>query len=238
MLLFLGDSSPLGWEVELELKESVPESYDTSNIYLNGSACPPQPPFRPDLAYPQLVATQLQQPFWNLGLGGASYDFVLSIFQKFIKEHEMPNDTTVFLSQVSFFRRHKYDSFNSQTYAFFPYPKYPNFDEIKEIPKICHDAEELLMRTACKDAVQNINHIYQICKANGWNFVLHGIGFKISPEEFDAIDKFCEVPKENLLPELWSMLFMDDLWFGNHPSHKGHEQIANSLIAHYNERFI
>lgn len=235
MLLFLGDSCPLGWELELELSEMMPQDYDVSSVYFRGFELPAEPKFRPDLAYPQIVATILDQPFWNLGMGGSSYDQILFDFQKFLKEHEMPKDTTLFLSLVSFFRRTLIDGLTSQIYKFFPEP----MGEL--IPQMCYDSEELLMRTAPAHAVQQINHIYEICKSRNWNFVFHGVGCDMCDEELGAINLLCEIPEEHRLSELWKEPWhhtRPDLWFGCHPSVKGHEKIANELIAHYNERLI
>ena len=229
MLLFLGDSCPLGCELELELSELMPHDYDASSVYFRGCELPAEPRFRADLAYPQLVATILNQPFWNLGMGGASYDQVLFNFQKFLKQHDMPNDTTVFLNLVNFFRRTLYDSFSYKMYTFFPEPRG------EHTPQMCYDSEDLLMRTAPSHAVQQINHIYEICKSRNWNFVFHGVGYELCNEELEAIDAICEIPAEYRVSELWKdtwNITKQELWFGCHPSVKGHEKIANYLITH------
>jgi len=235
MLLFLGDSSTIGVELEIELSEPMPKDYNLSTVYNQGLPFPKIPPFRADLAYPQLIANALDQPFWNLGIQAASYDVILSNFQKFIKLYEVPTDTTVFLSSVSFFRRTMIDSFDNKIYRFFPYP-------LDNPPQICYDAEELLMRTAPRHAVQQINHIYEICKSRNWTFVFHGVGHRYSEEELDAINKICDIPQEHRLSRLYQdknwQAEQKDLWFGCHPSVKGHEQIANELIAHYKEQIV
>jgi hypothetical protein len=185
MFIFLGDSQPLGYEIGIEIKqgpEHMPQEA-RDKIY-NPNAIHHE--CRPDLAYPELLSKSLSQDYVNLAYGGTCHQRHLNTFQQYLKKHDVPRGSTVFLNSNCKSRGFLVDSETGQALDFMntvfmmhqidytiPLSDWHMYLKDPKNLNIC----DMLMRISPYQNLQAVNHIGLLCDSLGLNFLY----FPISP---------------------------------------------------------
>ncbi len=247
MLIFLGDSNLLGWELA-GVHGNIPPTYEPNkNLFIDPDRldrlceggldlCN-----RPDLAFPKLLSDKLQQEYINCGQGGAGYSKALFLLQLCISKTQLPEDVTVFLGTTGVLRSHFVDTLNqSEFHLFNNCISSTNAQYVDMASKYNANPElkRLLQITATWYNLQAVGHISEICKARGWNFLFH----EILPEpDCDRAEYEDMAPMPSPRPfktgitegKPTGLQSVVDYMEGLHLSAEGHEFVAEKLFHEY-----
>jgi len=247
MLIFLGDSNLLGWELA-EVHGNIPPTFDPEkDLFIDPirrlrlgeggiALCN-----RPDLAFPELLSQKLKQEYINCGQGGSGYSKALFLFQLCISKTKLPDDVTVFLGTTGTMRSHFVDTLNKSEFHLFNNHITSNNAEYRDTASKYDRNPELkrmLQVTSTWYNLQAVGHISEICKARGWKFLFH----EILPE--DAVSR---VEYEDMAPMPAPRVFKTGIAQGKstglqnscdymqnlHLSAEGHEFVAEKLFHEY-----
>lgn len=247
MLIFLGDSQPLGYEIGGEINQSaehIPQ-HVRDKIYYKWAI---HHECRPDYAYPQLLSESLGQDYVNLAQGGSSHLRHLYNFQSYVKDHQVPKGSTVFLNSNAKLRGFFVDNFTGEDIDFM----HTNFWSPDQLPghqslftQFLNQPDNYVIPDFASRILpyfnyQSVNHISLLCKKLGLNFLY----FPICPSEIvDPTEtetyKYLDLPPEEIISTLPLPFghFRNNIeWLQFHPSRAGHRLIADHLREVYLER--
>lgn len=226
MLIFLGDSQCLGYELAEEVQERLPDSFDHGLVH-NELLSKHDPQFeygmvRPDLAFPHLVASDLSEKYINLAHGGTGNEYALYQLQKYLTENLEQlrldhKDITVVLYQSSLLRRLFVNSFD---FSILTYMSRPN--------EFTQETRDVLDRYSCYPNIQAANQIFLMCSYYNLNFLSVDLHDMISPGTQEQISKFSIIPEENMVPR--DVGFMGDNFLKYHFNCKAQRYIADQIL--------
>jgi len=252
MLIFLGDSQLVGYELGDEIGqglEYVPESVLANVKYSHMLP----PPCRPDLSYPELLSKKLNMDYVNLGLGGSSHIRQYHVFQKYIRSNDLPDNVTVFLNTTDKHRGMAIDVLDGMAANYMPfqggywgvaYEERPTSLEedkanhfLQFIKNSHQDVSDALFRIFPWINVQMVNHIADICNAKNWNFLYHTTNQPLWPSDFHQPEEsYFTLTDDQILEDDYSVI-NPEYWLDFHLSTKGHIKTTELLYDRYMKCF-
>ena len=255
MLIFLGDSQPLGYELGLEIgqgldhvPENVMEKIHTNTYYMNEDC-------RPDLSYPELLSQKLNMDYVNLGMGGSSHIQQYDSFLKYIRKNDIPDNTSVFLNTTDKHRGMVVDVLDGNKVSYMPrdsgsfsgvLPDDASF--ASWFPSSQDDNENEFLQSLRKDRahitdtmfrifpwinVQMINLIAEMCNSRNWNFLFHQTSQDIWPlDYYQPGDSYFTLTADQILSD--PVIYKgSEFWLDFHLSIKGHLRTTDLLYDRY-----
>lgn len=256
MFIFLGDSQPLGYELADEIDQDcthIPQ--DVRDKVLILSAIDDSGGCRPDLAYPELLSKSLGQDYVNLAYGGTGHQRHLYSFQQYLKNHDVPAGSTVFLNSNCKERGFLVDRFTGQEIDFMndvymvpqtdfsiPLSDWHTYLNDEKNKNVC----DVFMRISAYQNYQAVNYLGLLCDSLGINFLY----FPISPCNLHTTDPAVKLNTREILTIRPDQIYTvpDDghtqeymnrpgHWREHHLSTQGHRALASDLKQVYQERF-